>query len=295
MNLVDFLQLFAWPLVALGAASIAAPITGAFLVSRGTSFHGIALPQVAAFGVAVAFALFPHVAHLAWAVASAGAHGHTHGLGGPARLCLGLAATLFVVAALILFEGRRPASADRDKSATVAATFALASGGSALAAQLSPMGGLHVDALLSGETLSTGAWDAALLGVVAVLTALLTFKNWRSLTLAGVDPDFAIATDARPGRANLLLRAITAAVVLSGSLPVGALPMFALLVIPAMGLRTRARSMAQFLRLAPLLGLISAALGAGLAFRFDLSMDASVVAGCALAGLAARFLPRRAS
>ncbi len=293
MNLTDFLQLFAWPLVALGAASIMAPITGAFLVSRGTSFHGIALPQVAAFGVAVAFALFPHVADMAWAVADAGDHGHSHGVGEPSRLYLGLSATIFVVAALILFEGRRSTSSDQDKSATVAATFALASGGSALAAQLSPLGGLHVDALLSGETLSTGPWDAALLGVVAAGTLFLTLRHWRKLTLAGLDPDFAVASGAKPSRSNLLLHGMTAAVVISGSLTVGALPMFALLVIPAMCLRVRARSMAQFLRLAPLLGLASAAVGAGLAFRFDLSMDASVVAGCAIAGLAARFAPRR--
>jgi ABC-type Mn2+/Zn2+ transport system permease subunit len=292
VNLVDFIQLFAWPLLALFGASIAAPITGAFLVSRGTSFHGVALPQVAACGVAVGFALFPYASRMSWTIAGADDHGHVHGVGDPAHVYLGACATIFVIAALALFESRRASSADADKGAIVAATFAVASGGSALAAQLSPLGGLHVDALLSGETLSTGPWDAALLGVVALGTVLFTWRAWRSLTLAGLDPDFAAASGGKPRRSNLLLHAMTAAVVISGSLTVGALPMFALLVIPAMSLRRPARSMGGYLRAAPFLGLVSAILGAGIAFHFDLSMDASVVAGCAIAGLAARFAPR---
>ncbi len=292
MSLADFVQLFTWPLLALCGAAIAAPITGAFLVSRGTSFHGIALPQVAACGVAVGFALFPYASRMTWTVAGADDHGHIHGVGDPSHLYLGACATILVIAALVLFEAKRAQSSDGDKSAVVAATFAVASGGSALAAQLSPLGGLHVDALLSGETLSTGPWDAVLLGVVALGTALLTWRTWRRLTLAGLDPDYAVASGGKPRRSNLALHAMTATVVISGSLTVGALPMFALLVIPAMALRRRAGSMAGYLRAAPLLGLMGATLGAGLAFQFDLSMDASVVAGCAIVGLVARLIPR---
>ncbi|MFT5733241.1 MAG: ABC-type Mn2+/Zn2+ transport system permease subunit [Planctomycetota bacterium] len=282
MDLSTFVELFAWPLIALGLASIAAPLVGAFLVARGTAFHGIALPQVAAFGVAVGFALLPFLQEFPWAVAGEG--GHSHGAEEPSRAWLATCAGAFVVAALVLFEGWRSKSAQQDQGARVAATFAIASGGTALAAQLSPMGGIHVGALLGGETLSTGPADAAILGAVALFVVAATIGGWRAITLAGLDPEFARAAGRRLRGANLMLHAMTAAVVITGSLTVGALPMFALLVIPAMAVRASAGSMGRYLLLAPLLGVLSAAIGAALAFRYDLSMDASVVAGCALAG-----------
>ncbi|QDV08718.1 ABC 3 transport family protein [Planctomycetes bacterium Poly30] len=281
MDLSTFVQLFTWPLIALGLVALTAPVVGAFLVARGTAFHGIALPQVAAFGVAVGFALLPFVQDLPWTVAG---DGHSHGSAEPSRGYLALCAAVFVVAALGLFETRRGRGGRGDQGATVAATFAIASGGTALAAQLSPLGGIHVGALLGGETLSTGPFDAAVLGGVALLVLAATIAGWRPITLAGLDPEYARAAGKRPRLADLTLHAMTAVLVIAGSLTVGALPMFALLVIPAMVVRDRSASMARFLVAAPALGLASASVGAGLAFRFDLSMDASVVAGCVLAG-----------
>ncbi len=293
MDLITFLQLFTWPLVALGLAAVAAPPVGAFRVARGTAFHGIALPQVAAFGVAVAFALLPHTAQFPGVLE--GGHGHFHGDEEPSRIYLGLFAGVFVIGALALFEwggGRRQ---DRDQGSKVAATFAVASGGTALASQLSPLGGIHVDALLGGETLSTGPVDAAVLGVVATLLLGFTVAAWRAITLAGLDPEFARASGRRPSRSNLLLHAMTAAIVVFGSLTVGALPMFALLVIPPMSVRAMAPSMASYLVAAPVAGLLSAVAGAAIALRFDLSMDASVVAGAVLVGIVAHVAGRLAT
>lgn len=287
MDLSTFIELFAWPLTALALVAVAAPLVGSFLVARGTAFHGIALPQVAAFGVSVAFACLPFVESVPWALAGDDGHGHSHGAMDPSRPYLVVCTAVFVIAALALFEGW--SSGDtfgkrKDQGTMVAATFAIASGGTALAAQLSPLGGIHVGALLGGETLSTGPVDAAALGLVTALVVAGTALFWRAITLAGLDPEYARAAGKKPALANLILHTMTAALVIAGSLTVGALPMFALLVMPAMAVRSRSSSMARYLLMAPLVGASSAALGAGLAFKFDLSMDASVVAGCVLAG-----------
>lgn len=271
MDFVTFVELFTWPLVALCLSAIAAPLVGCFLAVRGTAFHGIVLPQVAAFGVALGFALEPwmtghgpgeHVAHdipqaylLAWAFAA--------------------------VAAAMIFLGRFRSS-EASASSFSAAVFAIASGGAVLAAQLAPHGGLHVDALLSGETLATGAFDAVLLGAATALALAIVLFRWRDLTTAGHDPDFLAALGQDPSRTSLPLHAITAIVVIVGSLTIGVLAMFALLVLPPLTARRWAKSMKGMLLTAPLMGLLSAATGAAAAFLLDLPMNASVVGGAAL-------------
>ena len=264
MQLIEFIQLFAWPLLALLLVSLTAPAVGAFLHARGTAFHGVALPQVAAFGVAVCYAL------------PLGGH--------PTRATLLVAAAIAVVTASLILGllGRR---APAEGSSHVAALFAIASGGTVLASQVSPHGGLHVDALLSGETLSTGGLDVAILGVVAAIVLVVVLTRWRAITLMGADPEAGRASGLSFWKADALLHAAVCLVVIAGSLSVGALPMFALLVIPPLAAKIGAHSMRGFLIASTVIGALSATTGAAIAFQLDISMDASVVAGSVLLAL----------
>ncbi len=271
MDFATFVELFTWPLVALGLSALAAPLVGCFLLVRGTAFHGIVLPQVAAFGVAVGFALEPWLA----------SHGPGDHVAHDVPQAYLLAWAFGAVAAAMIVLGRVP-KAHASGSSVSAAVFAIASGGTVLAAQLAPHGGLHVDALLSGETLATGAFDAVLIGVAAAITLAVVLFRWRDLTVAGHDPDFLAALGRSPGRTSLPLHWVTAIVVIVGSLTIGVLAMFALLVLPPLTARRWARSMKGMLVAAPGVGLLSAACGAAAAFGFDLPMNASVVGGAAL-------------
>lgn len=271
MDFATFVELFTWPLVALFLSAVAAPLVGCFLAVRGTAFHGIVLPQVAAFGVALGFALEPFLA-------GHGSGGHVaHDV--PQAYLLGWA--LAAVAAAMIALGRLRSS-EASASSFAAAVFAIASGGAVLAAQLAPHGGLHVDALLRGETLATGAFDAVLIGAAAALTLAVVLFRWRDLTTAGHDPDFLAALGQSPSRTSLPLHWMTAIVVIVGSLTIGVLAMFALLVLPPLAARRWAKSMKGMLLAAPLVGVLSAGTGAVAAFFFDLPMNASVVGGAAI-------------
>lgn len=288
MSFATFVELFTWPLVCLGLAALCAPLTGAFLCVRGATFQGVVLPQVAALGVALGFLLFPALPH-----DGAGALDHVHGAEEVPRGYLLLCAGFAVLVGQLVLGARpgAPGAARVAASSREAALFVVASGGTVIAAQLAPMGGLHVDTLLSGETLATGPGDALLLGALLVVTAAVMAASWRRFTLAGHDPEFAAASGQAPERADLGLALLTAGAVIAGSLTVGVLPMFALMVLPGLAAARRAPSMAGLLVLAPALGLAGAALGAFLSFAADLPMGASVVAGCGAVWVAAALAP----
>lgn len=289
MSFATFVELFAWPLVCLGLAALCAPLTGAFLCVRGATFQGVVLPQMAALGVSLGFLLFPALPH-----EGAGIEGHVHGSDEVPRGYLLLCAA-FAVAAGQVVLGARAAAPGGDRvaaSSREAGLFVVASGGTVIASQLAPLGGLHVGTLLSGETLATGPADALLLGLLLACTAAALTASWRRITVAGHDPEFAAVSGQGPERADLTLAALTAGAVIVGALTVGVLALFALMVLPGLAAARRARSMGGLLLLAPLLGLAGAILGAFLSFGADLPMGASVVAGSGLVWCGSAVLPR---
>ncbi|MEZ6016940.1 MAG: metal ABC transporter permease [Planctomycetota bacterium] len=288
MDLSTVIELFGWALLALAATSLAAPLIGGFLYARGTSFHGLVLPQLATFGVALGYALSP------WLAGSMGAHaGHAHGGAGDAAVsdlyhlafgALGVVAGLCALTWLARGRG--------SESARLAGAFVIASGGTVLCAQASPFGGLHLEALLSGEALTVGRADALLVLGASLATVALVVWAWRDLTLVGHDRAFARALGLPVARADVALAAATAAIVTVGTLALGPLPLFALLVLPALGARAGAGSMRAFLARAALVGVSGASAGAALSFGLDLPLGAAVVAGSAATAGAARLLLR---
>ncbi|MCP3919894.1 MAG: metal ABC transporter permease [bacterium] len=275
MDFATAIELFGWALAALAATAVAAPLAGAFLYGRGTAFQGVLLPQLATFGVALGFALHPRL------FGGSGAAGELPGGVEPSpSVLLAWAAVVTTVGALLLawLRARERPGADAE-GARVAGAFAIASGGALIAAQLAPFGGLHVEALLHGEALAVGASDAALVMGASALVVLGTVWSWRDLTLVGQDPAFARALGLGTARCELALAVGTCMIVILGTLTLGPLPLFALLVLPPLAARRRAGSMATFLALSSALGLVGAALGAGLSFGADLPLGPSVVAG----------------
>jgi zinc transport system permease protein len=290
LDLTQLIELFGFALLALGATSLSAPLVGAFLHARGTAFHGLVLPQLATFGVALGYALSPLWARLDNSDLGHAGHDHAVSASDLAHLVWASAGVLLGLGVLTWLARRRGS-----ESARLAAAFAVASGGTVVCAELSPYGNIHIDALLSGEVLAVGRADAALVLVIALATLGLVVWAWRDVTLAIHDRGFARALGVPVTHIDVAAALCTAALVVGGTLALGPLPLFALLVLPPLGVRRGAPSMASFLVRSALVGVLGATSGAALSFGADLPLGASVVAGTALVALLATLVPRPAA
>ncbi len=289
MSLYYAFNLFLWAILATALAGIVAPLLGAHLLLRRTGLYGLVLPQFASAGVALGYALLP------WWVARVGLGGLSleEALADPhavSNLLLGFAA---LTTGLGLGFQALFARARATESARAAAAFAVAGAATLLLAERSPLGAEYVDSLLRGEVLAVGVHEfeiiAAAFGLALVL--LLRFQN--ALLLGGFDPDTARVLGLGTRRTDALLLIITGLVVATGTVIVGPMVLFSLLVIPPLGARALARSQRGFFAWTTVLGLLSAACGLALSFGLDLPLGPAVAVGSASVSAAGWLASRR--
>lgn len=281
----DVLALFGCAIAAALLAGLVCPLVGGFLHLRRTSFYGIALPQFAAAGVACGYAVLP------WWLdhSGAGAAARDEALAGPHAVANYLFAwasvfTFGSLAAFATLHGPRGSESGR-----LAVGFALATAATILFTHWSPAGENFVTEMLRGEILAVGRHELETLAAVfAVVLALLAVFR-RELVLVSYDRETAQVLGLRTRAHELLLLVLTGATVSAGTMIVGPLVLFALLVIPPVAARLWSRSLRAYFVLAAVFGVVSAALGAWTALRFDLPMASAIVvaAGAVLAVCAA--------
>jgi ABC-type Mn2+/Zn2+ transport system permease subunit len=287
---VDRIDLFFWPLLSAIAAGLVLPLVGSFLFVRRANFHGIVLPQFAAAGVVFAYAI------LGWWIETIGLGGltlqgalHDPHAASTFGLVWGALFTLGGILLLVLF-GRRGGS----EIARAAAGFAAASAAVLILGRMSPIGRGPVDELLQGEVLGVGVHDFEVLAVAlaAVATAILWFG--RDLLLTSFDRETAIVLGKRATRWEALFQAIVGVAVAAGTLTLGPILVFGLLVVPPFAARPWARSMNGFLALSASIGFASALLGEAAALEWDLPVGPSIVLASTLF-LAPAAIARRAT
>ena len=281
MSFPEAWEFFRWSILAILLTGAAAPVLGGFLYLRRTSFHGLALPQFAAAGVAVGFLLLP------WFVGQ-GAFGDVRpeDVASDTHSALGYH---LVFAALGTFAGLLALvlSGDRlgTESARMAGAFAAASALTILCANASPFGEVFVHGILTGESLVVGPDEFAVLAAVLGPSIVLVTVWRHDLVLASLDRESALVLR-RPVRGlEALLAGLTGASVAVGTMSVGPVMLFGLLVLPPLGARPFATSMRAFFVLAAILGLASSAAGLWAAFAIDLPPAPCVVMAAALAAL----------
>jgi len=267
------LDLFGWPIAATLLAGLAVPWVGCFLYARRTSFHGIVLPQCAAAGIGCGFFVLPYWGEfVGWPDAEiqerlSGPHG---GLG----YHLFWAGAFTFVGLWALAAARRSAGREVGR---LAAVFAVASAVTVIGARRSPVGMLFVDELMRGEILflGPGGFTTLAVGVTVVGVGLLGLRD--ALTLASFDRDTAQVLGLPVAGLEVLLHALTGLTVTIGSLTVGPVVLFGLLVLPPIAACRLARSMAGFLVLSSVFGLVSGGAGIGIALRLDLPSGPCIV------------------
>ncbi len=281
MSFADAWEFFRWSILAILVAGATLPVIGAWLFVRRTSFHGLALPQFAASGVAFGFLLLP------WFVGQGIFGGlpleevaaDTHAA---LNYHLSFAALgTFVGLMLLVLVGDRLGT----EGARVAGAFAVASAITILCAHRSPLGEIFVHGILTGESLVVGVHEFETLAVVLIAGLGLLIWWHNDLLLVSMDPESAFVFGLPVRRVELLFMLVTGLSVSVGTMSVGPMILFGLLVLPPMGARPFAKSMSGFLMLSSVVGVIGALLGLLIAFQVDLPPSPCVVAASAICAL----------
>lgn len=274
VRFLEIFRLFPLPLCAALLVGLVAPLVGAFLHVRRTSFYGIVLPQFGAAGVAFGYLLLPWwLAHIGLLGLDLTAAYEAPGKIAPYLLGWSLVFSFAGLGALAL-----PAARTGSEVGRVAAGFALASAATILFAQESPTGAEFIEALIHGQMLAIGSTEFAALS--AQCTLVLACLAWlgRDFLLVSFDRECAQVLGLRVRALELTLAALIGLCVSVGVMTVGPVLLFGQLVLPPLAARGLARSMPSFLALSSLFGFAAALLGIWLSFAEDWPLGAAIVA-----------------
>jgi ABC-type Mn2+/Zn2+ transport system permease subunit len=246
----DFLR---HALAAAAISGVALAYVGVYVVLRRIVFVGAALAQLGAAGVGLAL------------------------LTEQSPLLMGSAAVLLGVIGFALLP---PQERTVSRESLLGAAYALASALALLFVAKSPVGEAHMVSLLFGDLLAVGHGDMELLAAACLLVIALHLFGYHAFVAVTVDPTFAHAVGVRERLTNLLFYLSLGVLVGACIRAIGALVVFAFLVLPPVAGLLWARRFAHAFAIAGTVALLSALLGLWLSFRYDLPAGPSVVAVC---------------
>ena len=228
---------------------------GLHVLARGVIFVDLALAQMAALGISVAFL--------------AG-----HAVQSPAAYWYALA---FAVGGALVFTITRTRQGSIPQEAVIGIVYAVSAAAAIVVVDQAPQGSEHIKQLLVGGILTVSAREVA---TVAVLYAVVGAAHWaarKPLLEISFDPMAAAARGRRVAWWDVAFYASFAVVVTSSVRMAGVLLVFAYLVVPATFAALLARSVAGRLAIGWAAGGIGSALGLVAAYAWDLPTGATVV------------------
>ncbi len=250
---------------------------GLHVLARGVIFVDLALAQVAALGISVAFL--------------AG-----HPIQSEAAYWYALA---FTVAGAALFAASRAHRAPLPQEAVIGIVYAVSAAAAVLVVDRAPQGGEHIKTLLVGSILTVSGREVAelalLYGAIGALHAVIR----RPLLEISLDPDAARARGLRLRAWDLLFYVTFGIVVTSSVRLAGVLLVFSYLIVPAAVATLLSASVPARLLIGWGVGALVSAAGLWASFAWDLPTGAAVVTsfGALMAlvalGLGARRLAQR--
>jgi zinc transport system permease protein len=233
-------------------------LLGVFVVLRRAVFVTAAISQSAGLGVVLAFAL------------------QIHG-GVPVPPVIGALALALAATSLLALRTQRSIFA---RERVVGFCYIGASAAAVLVGDRIAQEAHDVAAILFGAAVLVRPEDLWLVGIVATVAAVLVLVSYRGLVFAGFDPEGARVHGLPVGVIELGLWLLVAITVSVTTRAIGALPVFAFAVLPAMGALALVQRLSHALIAAALVGAISGGLGYVLAFFLQFPV------GAAQAGLA---------
>jgi len=256
---VDLLTLWLWPLIALVALPAILVYFGLHVVGRGIIFVDLALAQIAALGATVAFML-------GHPVNSAGSYAYS---------------LLFTLGAAVVLAATRNWSSRIPQEALIGVIYVVAAAAAFLLVEKAPQGTEHIKQVLTGNILTTGADDLA---VVAPLYVIIGTALWAARARLA-DP----GTGWRGWMWDFLFYACFGVVVTSSVALAGVLLVFSFLIIPAAVGVLYADSVARQLAIGWTVGIAASVAGLAASYAWDFPTGSTMVcafgAALALAGL----------
>lgn len=250
---------------------------GLHVLARGVIFVDLALAQVAALGISVAFL--------------AG-----HPIQSDAAYWYALA---FTVAGAALFAASRVHRAPLPQEAVIGIVYAVSAAAAVLVVDRAPQGGEHIKTLLVGNILTVSAGEVAQLALLYGAIGALHAAVRRPLMEISLDPEAALAHGRRLRGWDLLFYVTFGIVVTSSVRLAGVLLVFSYLIVPAAVAALLAASVRGRLLIGWSVGALVSAAGLWASFAWDLPTGAAVVTsfGALMAlvalGLGVRLLARR--
>jgi ABC-type Mn2+/Zn2+ transport system permease subunit len=240
------------------------PLVGVYFVLRRMIFLGVALPQLSAAGIALAFLVYRMFV---------GQHQHLV-LGERWLALLGsLSCTLVGLLILAMLARYREMV-----EARIGVTYALAAAATLLLLAMDPAAEAHMVNLLKGDILATTGPSLTLMAGVfgAVGFVLLVFR--KEFLLVSFDRDLAVVFGKSVGLWDSLLYLMIGMTISLGVMTAGPIVTFGFLVIPPLTARMITRHMLTFSLTAASLGATTAFAGFYCAYRFDLPPGPAEVA-----------------
>lgn len=243
---------------------IVCPLVGVYFVLRRLVFWGVALPQIAASGIAFAFLL----QGLGFTLLAGSEAQERH-------LAI-FAATVFTFAAIsaLLFMERKGKGAAEGRIGVI---YALAWATSILFVASNATGENEMSSLLRGEIIAISRHDfhAMLVIFAAAGAAALVFQ--KEFLLVSYDRDMAVALGRNALGWDLLLYLLIGMTISLGVMTAGPLVTFGLLVVPPMAALPWARGIMSLSLLAAALGGISAFAGFYISYAKDLPLGPVII------------------
>jgi zinc/manganese transport system permease protein len=251
---------------------------GLHVLARGVIFVDLALAQVAALGISVAFL--------------AG-----HPLQSDAAYWYALA---FTALAAALFSVSRAHRAPVPQEAIIGIVYAVSAAAAVLVVDRAPQGGEHIKALLVGSILTVSGAEVAELAVLYGVIGAVHLAVRRPLLEISLDPEAARARRRRLPAWDFFFYVTFGVVVTSSVRIAGVLLVFSYLIVPAAVAALLAGSVRSRLLIGWGAGALVSAAGLWASFAWDLPTGATVVTAfgslmaLVAAGLGGRALARRA-
>lgn len=259
-----------WGTLAVG---LFCPLIGTFFMMRRMVLLGVALPQVSACGIALAFWL--QAAGIHWSLHAGEADDRFFAL----ILSLGLTGLALLVLGWLERKG------DTFSQSRTGAVYVAAYAAALLLVSANPNGETQFLGMLQGEIVAVSAHDLHILLAVYAGVSLLMVLFHRHFVLVSFDRDFAAAQGRAVAAWDIALYALIGVTVSVSVVIVGPMPAFAALVIPPFIARRHTRSMRAFTALSILLGGFGALAGFWFSYHYDLPLGPCMIAS--LAALAA--------